>query len=185
MQVISKRLIFILMIFLNLFCIVILHHFLEAENKFLVDMYLCRATSNMLVNSISVVQTRTLKVLPYRRPLTVYSRKAYEKYLERKLKKRRRKIIKVPEIPTDKSFVSSQITSRNNLPSDLLALKYKKLRNIPGNVINRILNDMGTLRQRPNPHLCLLSNPQAINNALEVGDFVKTIYFNRLHKLKV
>ena len=137
-----------------------------------------------MYKSISFVQTRTIKVLPNRKPIAVYSKKDYETYLKQKFKQKR-KIIKVAKLPNEKVIASPKTVHKCTVPSDLLQLKYKKLRNIPGNVINRMLYDMGTLRQRPNPYLCLMTNPQAIHSAFEAENFVKTIYFNRLRKLKV
>ena len=148
-------------------------------------MILCKFRLNFLTNLFSSIQTRSVKVLPHRKPIAVYTKKDYEAYLTQKTKRKQRNSIKALKPQSNQTTSSTKYNSGKNLPSSLLELKYKKLRNLPGNVINHMLSDMGTMKRRPNPHLCLLSNPQAINCALLADDFVKTIYFNRLHKLKV
>ena len=146
------------------------------------------ALFKVLLNSFSTsIQVRNMN-MPKRKAYQVFSNeKEYKQYLIKKRDKRKvQKSVKNVRLSEEEKKLLSQPEKsfKTGLPESLLKLKYKKLRDMPGNVLNRMITDVDASAERPNRHLCLLSSPALINEALK-GEFVKNIYFDRLHKLQV
>ena len=134
----------------------------------------------------SFIQVRNTAILPPRKPVAVYTKKDYESYLQYKTKKKKRANKKVTVSPKEEGdIISSRNKHTSELSEGIMKLKYKKLRNMPGNVLNRMMFDAGASIERPNQHLCFLENSQLIREALNADGFVKNIYFNRMKKLEV
>ena len=150
-------------------------------------MFSCNAVLKMLSKSTSLQTRTTTKVLPYRRPVQVLTKKQYQEYLKSQTKKKSKKILKVPKVSENAVIKAARKTkpSEDKPNFDLRQLKYKKLRDLPGNVVGRMLYDIGSAKNRPNPYLCLLSNVHLINEARNAGDFVRNIYFTHLDNLEV
>lgn len=149
-------------------------------------------SSNLLTKffapSFYCLQVRNSAFLPKRKPVKTFANESeYKHHLKKKRVKSKKasKKIEVQLTEEEKKALSLPGQSfKRDLPESLLKLKYKKLRDVPGNVLNRMITDVDASTERPNRHLCLLTYPSLINEALQ-RDFVKNIYFNRLHKLQV
>ncbi|XP_002120809.4 rRNA methyltransferase 3, mitochondrial isoform X2 [Ciona intestinalis] len=119
--------------------------------------------------------TRSTKLYK-RTSVETYTGPEYEEYLRQKQN---------PSQRVKNSIKNEKLTNfREELPSALEKLKFRKINNETRNLFQKMINNVKSSSYRENHNVCLLRGKNLVREAIIAGGFIRTIYFSELKLLE-